>query len=145
MSHVRRVVHIRVLVVARSGPVRAATLGAFACDRGISVVGAGATSPTSALVEVERWRPDVVVIDATTLSAAADLSAQLVGIARGAFELPPATVLVTSRRGGDLRGPIVVQARDGSDDELLDYQGEVLGAVWSAAASRSRLAAGADR
>jgi hypothetical protein len=138
MSHVQRVLHIRVLVVARSGPVRTATLGAFACDRGISVVGLGAASAARALDEVERWRPDVVVLDATTLPGAIDLAAALGAAPRSPFDLPPATIVVTRDGDGPRTSGLVLRARDGSDEELLDFQGEIVGAVWSAAASRAR-------
>lgn len=138
MSHVRRVVHIRVLVVARSGPVRAATLGAFACDHGMSVVGQGATCAADARHEIERWRPDVVVLDATTV-AGADALAELVRTYDlGPFERAPGLVLVGRSRQADVRGVLVVQARHGGDEELLDFQGELVGAVWSAATSRVR-------
>lgn len=138
MSHVRRVVHIRVLVVARSGPVRAATLGAFACDHGMSVVGQGATCAADALHEVERWRPDVVVVDATTVVDADALAEVARTYDLGPFERAPGIVVVGRARRIPTGGILVVQARHGGDEELLDFQGELIGAVWSAATQRVR-------
>ena len=104
----------------------------------MSVVGQGARCAADALHEIGRWRPDVVVLDATTVSGVDALADLVRAYDLGPFERPPGLVVVGRSGRSEARGVLVVQARHGGDEELLDFQGELVGAVWSAATSRVR-------